>query len=372
MTNQQNPQSLDVLASGRSNSDPFITFFSDRDPTPNDINYPIQKRWFNTVENNEWILVSFTSFNALLQANWQPVSQSSADLLFLSGNTGGMVPGDAFSNINVFGDTTTINVVGNPVTHTLTISTTDTVATTYTADTGTATPSGGNLNLFGAGSITTTASGSTVTTELFGLTQHSLLLGGASPNTIVNLGVATDGQLPIGSTGANPVLGHITSTGGSIAVTNGPGTINVETVSRTGQVSFFAVLSVTQNNVLGPFGVFYTFNGTNVVQNIGGGYNPGTGVFTAPVTGVYQFTGNIVWSGINNTHVNAVVFVGSSPFYFDPFNVSRNDSNLLGLSFTGNLFMNASDTTIFNMSVSNGPQIINAEAGMTFSGFLLN
>jgi hypothetical protein len=62
------------------------------------------------------------------------------------------------------------------------------------------------------------------------MTQHSLLLGGANSHTINNLGVATNGQLPIGSTGADPVLATI-SAGTGISVTNGAGTI---TISGTG------------------------------------------------------------------------------------------------------------------------------------------
>jgi hypothetical protein len=38
----------------------------------------------------------------------------------------------------------------------------------------------------------------------------------------------TDGQLWIGSTGNNPQVGNLTSTNGSITITNGPGTINLE------------------------------------------------------------------------------------------------------------------------------------------------
>jgi hypothetical protein len=41
------------------------------------------------------------------------------------------------------------------------------------------------------------------------------------------LGVATDGQLPIGSTGADPVLAALTGTSKQITVTNGAGTITI-------------------------------------------------------------------------------------------------------------------------------------------------
>lgn len=101
-----------------------------------------------------------------------------------------------------------------------------TVGKTITGNSGGAlSPTAGNWNILGTGSITTSGSGSTLTTQLTGLTNHSLLVG-AGTATITNLGVATDGQLPIGSTGANPVLATLTA-GTGIAVTNGAGSISL-------------------------------------------------------------------------------------------------------------------------------------------------
>ena len=61
------------------------------------------------------------------------------------------------------------------------------------------------------------------------LTQYSLLLGGAT-NAIGNLGVLTNGQLAIGSTGADPVAATLTA-GTGIGITNAAGSI---TVAATG------------------------------------------------------------------------------------------------------------------------------------------
>jgi hypothetical protein len=58
------------------------------------------------------------------------------------------------------------------------------------------------------------------------MTQHSLLLGGANSHTINNLGVANNGQLPIGSTGSDPVLATITA-GTGVSVVNGAGSITI-------------------------------------------------------------------------------------------------------------------------------------------------
>lgn len=86
-----------------------------------------------------------------------------------------------------------------------------------------------NINTLGTGSITIVGSPgtNTLTTQLTGLTNHSLLVG-AGTATITNLGVATNGQIPIGSTGADPVLANITP-GAGISVVNGSGTITIAT-----------------------------------------------------------------------------------------------------------------------------------------------
>ena len=65
-------------------------------------------------------------------------------------------------------------------------------------------------------------------TGVTSITAHALIVGdGANP--IVVLAAASDGQIPIGSTGLDPVIGNITSTGATLTVTNGAGTINIET-----------------------------------------------------------------------------------------------------------------------------------------------
>ena len=111
---------------GTSSTNPFIEIFLPRDPTVNDLGgiggtYQIQKRWWNTLTNDEWVLVSFSSLNGVVTANWVSVSSASTTET-LTGNTGGAVSPDSLNNINVVGDGTTVTVVGDPSTHTLTIS----------------------------------------------------------------------------------------------------------------------------------------------------------------------------------------------------------------------------------------------------------
>jgi hypothetical protein len=109
-----------VIANGTASTGPFITYFSTRNPTSNDINFKPSQRWFNTSNNEEWILVNFMTSNNITTANWQPMFSAVVAVETLTGNTGGPV-GPTLNNINVLGSGP-ITVSGNPGTSTLTIS----------------------------------------------------------------------------------------------------------------------------------------------------------------------------------------------------------------------------------------------------------
>lgn len=81
-SNQQNSQELYPVASAVTFSNPFVTYFSTRDPNPQDVNYPVQKRWLNTVLAKEWILTSYGNTTGVTLANW---------LLIPGGGTGALI-----------------------------------------------------------------------------------------------------------------------------------------------------------------------------------------------------------------------------------------------------------------------------------------
>lgn len=74
------------------------------------------------------------------------------------------------------------------------------------------------------------------------ITQNSLIYGSTS-NTVANLGVATNGQIPIGSTSNPPVLATITA-GTGISVTNGAGSITINNTASG--LAFVDVTGTTQ------------------------------------------------------------------------------------------------------------------------------
>ena len=147
-----------------------------------------------------------------------------------TGNSGGAVGPDGLFNINLLGNNSSgINIVGNPGTNTLTV----TAYQATTSQEGTVTLATNAQAIAGtdaANALTSAALAAKLGTQ----TAHSLALFEGSTSALVPLGVATNGQIPIGSIGANPVLGNITSSGGTITVTNGAGTINLDVVGGAG------------------------------------------------------------------------------------------------------------------------------------------
>lgn len=110
------------------------------------------------------------------------------------------------------------------------------------------------------------------------LTQYSPLVGGAA-NAIVSLGPLTNGQIVIGSTGAQPVVGTITP-GTGVGVVNGAGTITINAIG--GGLIWTDVTGATQA----------------IAVNNGYTANRGTLItFTLPVSSVYGSVIQIVGKG---------------------------------------------------------------------------
>ncbi len=96
-----------------------------------------------------------------------------------------------------------------------------TVGKTITGDSGGAlSPTLGNWNLLGSGSITTSGSGSTLTTQLTGLTNHALLVG-AGTATITKVGPSSTSGQVLQSAGASADPAFSTATYPSTATGTG-------------------------------------------------------------------------------------------------------------------------------------------------------
>lgn len=220
-------------------------------------------------------------------------------------------------------------------------------------DTGSAT--GTTVTLDGVNNITTAASGSTVTFNLTGTTDHAVQVGNASGSLMslgvgatgevligstgnnpafgalgvdsgltdhslilshnnsafTALGAATNGQLPIGSTGADPVLATLTA-GTGISITNGAGSITID-ATVTGAIT-------TLNGDTGSAtGATVTLDGVNNITTTASGSTVAfnlTGT-TDHAVQVGNSNGSLTSLGVGTTGQVLIGSTGANPAFGD-------------------------------------------------------
>jgi hypothetical protein len=209
-------------------------------------------------ENELWVLMGVAG-NV---ANWVLLSTSMGAVLGLTGNTGGFV-GPTAGNINVVGDGTTITVAGNPGTSTLTISATNAgdVTGLKTDDTHVVTPTAGVIQIHGGTGIATTGTvgPNTVTISTSGVIPDSFPTdsGTATPSGgVLNIkaGVSTQNSgSSVEFTGSsNTVLLNVTDSNGNTIVGKSSGNSSITSVNNTilGASSGSSITSGTGLNVI--------------------------------------------------------------------------------------------------------------------------
>lgn len=97
------------------------------------------------------------------------------------------------------------------------------------------------INLSAAGVVSYNGTG-TFTGSL--ITQNAMIYGGAA-NALVSTAAPTDGQILIGSTGVAPVLSVLTP-GTGITITNGPGSITINSSNTPSNFPYTVVTGATQ------------------------------------------------------------------------------------------------------------------------------
>ncbi|KAL1277377.1 hypothetical protein QQF64_024050 [Cirrhinus molitorella] len=75
--------------------------------------------------------------------------------------------------------------------------------------------------------------------------------------------------------------------------------------NRDREIAFSASLMQSNSGYVGPFTTEITLTYRNIFTNIGNAYNPITGVFTAPLKGVYRFTISVYGHG-NPTNPSSI------------------------------------------------------------------
>lgn len=140
-----------------------------RDPTVRDnAGFQIGDYWLNQITNDLWYLAQKSNPPQYQDALWIQLGKGPS-IRTLTGDVGGPVGPDVNGNIDTLGTAGEILVTGTPGTNTLTWSLDGSIATSYPTDAGTAIPAAGVLNILGAGGITTSGAGNTVTITGTGL-----------------------------------------------------------------------------------------------------------------------------------------------------------------------------------------------------------
>ena len=220
--------------------------------------FTIGKRWINQTGNAEYTLTSFTSSSTGLSSVWTLLGTNTGALNTLTGDSGGAISPSA-GNITIAGTSGQITTVGSGSTITLSLTGPYTPAT-YTAHSVLLGEGTSSISSVGPGATSgiplinqaaadpiygtaVVAGGGTGATTLTGIltgngtsaftanavTNHGVLVAGAS-NAVSSLTVGTNGQVLLGSTGANPAFGTLTTSTG-VAFGTGAAALSVDVKS---------------------------------------------------------------------------------------------------------------------------------------------
>jgi len=245
------------------------------------------------------------------------------------------------------------------------------------------------------------------------LTDHGILLGSGT-SAITPLGAATNGQIPIGSTGADPVLASITG-GTGITVTDGAGSITID-ADATGDVSgpgsstdnalarwngtggdtlqdstvivtdngemtnasqpaFLGLLGSADTNATGG-GTTYTIGGTTALTEIfdqNGDFTT-AGVYTAPIAGKHVFNTSVQLASLSSSMTSSSYnIVTSNRTYVvgqnNPYAVRNTGVGKTILTSSVITEMDALDTAFATITVGGGGNTATVDSGSNATYF---
>lgn len=272
---------------------------------------------------NIWILVSLSGN----QGYWINFGGGgSGTLNTLTGNSGGAVSPLA-GNINVVGDGTTINVVGNPATHTLTISTVGGVQP-GTSCAFLAVQSANVANVTGDGTVYSLGSAQTLTT-IFDIGSNVYIGSGIGAPATFTAPATGNYWLDVGIQLTNLLAGVFNDSIGTYSIVTPERTYSAEfsplglftanaMVSDTGTISQGFFVNLTVGDVV-TFTVMTNLNLTNGVKDIGvgGSLNPAVTFISGFIVSGGGGGGVVSVSAGNN-----IVFTGGDPVHNPIINVT--------------------------------------------------
>lgn len=207
--------------------------------------------------------------------------------------------------------------------------------------------------------------------------RGTITVGGASaadPSLNFNVSGVTDWEIGIDNSDSdNLKVSQGTALGTNdtwIMTTSGERTMPL-------QPSFYSTDLTGAVNATGD-GTVFTIIFDDVYEDIGSNYDNTTGIFTAPITGVYIFSASVLMKNLSASHVAAIyTFVGPAgrsiqPLEFNPANL-RNGAQLQ-ITGTHVVPMIAAETMKVTIQIAGGGKTvtIGGASNTQFAGVLLN
>ena len=230
------------------------------------------------------------------------------------------------------------------------------------------------LQTNGSGTLSFTTVDTSSATDSFTINGSTPTLtigdGGAEDTKIVFDGNAQDFHIGLDDSADDLVIGL----GSTLGTTSHIVIDEAGHVTKPLQSMFLADVTSQQTNVTGDETVYDVVFGNDVVDR-NADHAHATGIFTAPVDGMYLFNLNIDFSGVESNHTRMIVYSNSSNrnvgTWLQKIDDTRNSASFGIGSYTMIHQLDANDTHKFQIRLDGGSKTLDVNDTTFAQGFLI-